>query len=86
MLTARRGFGLEEQRLAVPGFAEAVHWVTYAEQQAPRLRDLREVVAYNPPDELTGSARSEFMANRQLARAELATLEAELYPPDEAFE
>jgi hypothetical protein len=85
VLAAHRGLSAEELRLATPGFEAAVRWAVYAERHTQLLADLREVVAVNPPDELTGSARNDFMSNRQLARKELAALEAELYPPDEPF-
>jgi hypothetical protein len=83
VLAAHRGLTAEELRLATPGFEAAVRWALYAESNAQRLGDLREVVTLDPPDELTGPARSTFMANRKLARTELAALEAELYPDDE---
>jgi hypothetical protein len=83
VLAARRGLGVEEQRLAPSALLEAIYWARYAEAQAPRLADLREVVAIDPPDGLTGADRSTFMQNRTLARTELAALEAYLYPADE---
>jgi hypothetical protein len=83
VLAARRGLGVDEQRLAPPALLEAVYWSRFVEAAAPRLADLREVVAIDPPDALTGADRSQFMQNRQLARTELASLEATLYPADE---
>lgn len=83
VLAARRGLGVEEQRLARPELVEAIHWAVFAEANAGRLADLREVVAIDPPDELTGAARSSFMSNRTIARDELKALEARLYPEDE---
>lgn len=83
VLAAGRGLAVEERELASPAFLEAVYHARYAQAWAPRLADLREVVALDPPDDLKGSERSAFMQRRTLAREALAALEAELYPPDE---
>lgn len=83
VLAARRGIGVEEQRLARPELVEAIHWAVFAEAQAGQLEDLRTVVATDPPDSLKGADRAQFIANRTLARSELRKLEALLYPDDD---
>lgn len=83
VLAARRGLGVEEQRLAPPALLEAVYWARYAEAEAPHLADLREVVGTDPPDSLQGPDRTQFIANRTATRAALRELEDQLYPADE---
>jgi len=83
VLAARRGLGVEEQRLASPDLVEAIHWAVFAESHAPRLAELREVAEIDPPDSLTGSELTEFMQNRTRVRDEIKRVEATLYPDDE---
>jgi hypothetical protein len=83
VLVARRGLGVDEQRLATTVFMDAVRWAVFAESLAPELTGLRRVVETDPPDSLTGQARTAFMAQRIECRAQLKRVEAALFPPDE---
>jgi hypothetical protein len=84
VLAARRGLGVDEHRSASSTFLEAVRWALFAESHVPELEVLREVIAIDPPDALTGAERTQFIANRVSARKRMAQLEALLYPEDEA--
>jgi len=84
VLAARRGLGVDEQRLAMPWFVEAVRWAVFAEALSHELRELREVTAIDPPDSLSGADRSAFIANRTAARERVKDLESALYPEDES--
>lgn len=79
VLAARRGLGVEEQRLAPPALLEAIYHARYAEAYAPRLGELRDLLAMPDPDPLPAG----WLKNRVAAREALAELEAALYPGDE---
>jgi hypothetical protein len=83
VLVARRGLGMDEQRLAAPAFAEAVRWALFAERLSPQLAELRVVAATDPPAQLAGQDRMNFIENRKRARELLTQTEQTLYPPDE---
>jgi hypothetical protein len=86
VLVARRGLGAEEERLATPGFLEAVRWAHYAEQLAPALQRSRSVADGDPPPQLLkagGQELIDFRASRAKAREVVAELEAALFPVDE---
>ena len=82
VLVARRGLGPAELRLGRPAFLRAVRWALYAEKVGAVLPEIRQAVATDPPDGLTGAARTAFMANRTHLRESLAVTEAILYPED----
>jgi hypothetical protein len=84
VLVARRGMGPDELRLISTRFAAAVRWALFAERASRPLEDIREAVRRDPPDELKGARRTEFMTARTRMRAQLAELEATLFPPDPA--
>jgi hypothetical protein len=84
-LVARRGLGPDEIRLIEPTFAAAVRWALFAEKLSPDLADLRRV-DHDPPDALTGAARTQFMAARSKAREQYRRELALLYPDDEAID
>jgi hypothetical protein len=84
VLVARRGMGPDELRLISTRFASAVRWALFVERASRSLEDLREAVRRDPPDELTGARRTAFMTARTRMRAQLADLEATLFPRDGA--
>ena len=83
MLVARRGLGIDELRLIEPAFQSAVRWALFAEQVAKPLDESRRAASHDPPDHLSGKARNEFMSNRKAIRADIARLEAAIYPQDD---
>lgn len=84
MLAARHGLGRSEASLVTAEFRDAIHWAVYAEKLTPLLEDARQTAATDPPRELMGSMLTEFIARRARARDRVTSLEAALFPPDEA--
>jgi hypothetical protein len=82
-LVARRGLGPDEIRLIDPTFAAAVRWALFAEKLSPDLADL-EKLDRDPPDSLTGSARTQYISARRQAREQRDAEMALLYPEGEA--
>jgi hypothetical protein len=73
VLVARRGFGVEEERLATPAFADAVRWAQFAERLAPELIAARQKAATDPPEGLMKAGGSASWRSARNASAPAAS-------------